>query len=67
MADKDGWKKRRAGLVAEMRATTAKARTKEGRAAAAKVLSELPAIDNRRTTAHVVPNVKSQPTPDEKG
>jgi hypothetical protein len=67
MPDGNGWAKKRAKLVKEMRAVTKKAQTPEGRAAAAKLLSELPAIDNQRTTAHMVPDVKSHPSPEEKG
>lgn len=63
MADNDGWAARRAKLIAGMREATKQAHTKEGRAAAAKLLSELPAIDNKRTTAHMVPSVKSHPPP----
>jgi hypothetical protein len=65
--DDKQWKAKRAKLVEEGKALTKKAHTPEGRAAAAKVLSELPAIDAQRTTAHMVPNVKSHPSPDEKG
>lgn len=64
MSEDSGWAKKRAKLVGEMRTATKKARSKEGRAAAAKVLAELPAIDSQRTTAHMVPDVRSHPSPE---
>lgn len=66
MDDKQ-WKARRAKIVSDLREETRKAHTPEGRAAAAKLLSELPVIDNQRTTAHIVPNVKAHPSPEKDG